>query len=147
MGLSEEEQKLSQQRRLSLIRETNGHKSKEESARIETNDPNFDLYSSRVEVAACCRGDKEGYSSCCQNPELSGTVIDSDTNDIPVFVVTAKRNRKPTSGSISGDVSFCKVGSLPIWFESWEREDTYAVAAVICATMCVAIAYSCYKQL
>ncbi|KAG7037319.1 AIM32, partial [Cucurbita argyrosperma subsp. argyrosperma] len=147
MGLSKEEQKLSQQRRLRLISKTNGHKSKEESARIETNDPNFDLYSSRVEVAGCCRGDKEGYSSCCQNPELSGTVIDSDTNDIPIFVVTAKSNGKPTSGSISGDVSFCEVGSMPTWFESWEREDTYAVAAVICATMCVAIAYSFYKQL
>ncbi|XP_038897896.1 uncharacterized protein LOC120085783 [Benincasa hispida] len=147
MGLSEEEQKLSLERRLSVISGTNGHKSKEELAQIQTSDPNPDHYRSHVEVAGCCQGDGDGYSSCCQNPELSGTLIDSDTNNSPPNVVTAKSNRKLTSRSNSNKSSSRKVCAMPTCLESWEREDTYAVAAVICAAVSVAFAYRCYKQL
>ncbi|KAG6592105.1 hypothetical protein SDJN03_14451, partial [Cucurbita argyrosperma subsp. sororia] len=150
MGLSEEEQKLSLERRLSITNGSNGPKSNEELTQIETSDPNSDHYSSRVDVVACCQGRGDGYSSCCQNPELSGTVIDSDTNDnIPPNVATAKSsNRKLTSRSNSSKSSSSrKVCAMPTWLESWEREDTYAVAAVICAAVSVAIAYRCYKHL
>ncbi|XP_008463017.1 uncharacterized protein LOC103501260 [Cucumis melo] len=147
MGLSEEEQMLSLELRLRAISGTNGHKSKEELAQIETNDSNSDPYRSRAEVAACCQGDGDGYSSCCQNPKLSRTVIDSDTDNISPNVVTAKGNRKLTSRSNSSKSFSRKVCAMPTWLESWEREDTYAVAAVICAAVSVAFAYRCYKQL
>lgn len=147
MGLSEEEQKLNLERRLSVISGTNGHKSKEELAQIESSNPNSYNYRSRVDVAACCQGDGDGYSSCCQNPKLSGTVIDSDTDNISSNVVTAKSNRKLTSRSNSSKSSSRKICAMPTWLESWEREDTYAVAAVICAAVSVAFAYRCYKQL
>lgn len=146
MGLSEDEQKLSLERRLRLIAGANGHKSKEELAQIQTSDSNTDLYRSHVEVSACCQGGGESYSTCCQNPELMGSITDSDTNDIPPNI-TAKNSRKTTSRSNSGKVASRKVCAMPTWLESWEREDTYAVAAVICAAVSVGIAYSCYKQL
>ena len=147
MGLSEQEQMLSLELRLRVISGTNGHKNKEELAQIEANDSNSDPYRSRAEVAACCQEDADGYSSCCQNPKLSRTVIDSDTDNLSPNTVTAKGNRKLTSRSNSCKSFSRKVCAMPTWLESWEREDTYAVAAVICAAVSVAFAYRCYKQL
>ena len=40
-----------------------------------------------------------------------------------------------------------KVCAIPTWLESWEREDTYAALAVVCAAASVVVAYTCYKQL
>ncbi|GAB2230396.1 hypothetical protein Droror1_Dr00014659 [Drosera rotundifolia] len=40
-----------------------------------------------------------------------------------------------------------KVCALPTWLECWEREDTYAALAVVCAAVSVGVAFSFYKQL
>ncbi|KAL9259067.1 Altered inheritance of mitochondria protein 32-like protein [Drosera capensis] len=40
-----------------------------------------------------------------------------------------------------------KVCGMPTWLECWEREDTYAALAVVCAAVSVGVAFSFYKQL
>ncbi|CAI0378747.1 unnamed protein product [Linum tenue] len=59
-----------------------------------------------------------------------------------------KSNKKLISRRNSGKKSLVhRVCGKPTWLESWELEDTYAAAAVVCAVASVAVAYKCYKQL
>ncbi|XP_051128594.1 uncharacterized protein LOC127249705 [Andrographis paniculata] len=44
-----------------------------------------------------------------------------------------------------GEKNSFKMCAVPTWYESWEREDTLAVLAVIGAAISVALACKCYK--
>ncbi|GMH19563.1 hypothetical protein Nepgr_021404 [Nepenthes gracilis] len=76
--------------------------------------------SSRLNDPAC--GSQPEATSCCQ-PDRNGAYCQN-----PV---------------LSED----KVCAMPTWYESWEREDTYAAIAVLCAAISVGVAYSCCKQM
>ncbi|KAH7546950.1 hypothetical protein FEM48_Zijuj01G0255400 [Ziziphus jujuba var. spinosa] len=146
MGLSEEEQKDSQKLRLLMNGETNVGKSVVEST--QTQKIVMDTIASRSQenVMGCCQ--EYGNSSCCQNPELPEQIQSPDTKKTAVKVTAEKKksSRKLRTNSGKG-ASTWKICAMPTWFESWEREDTYAALAVVCAAVSVAIAYSCYKQL
>lgn len=146
MGLSEEEQIKSHEGRL----QQNGGTI--ENSKEITQGPvdKSNTSSSRSEVGStgCCQ--QNGSSSCCQNPVLPEKDI-ADANERTAKVTPEKKknnNKKPLS-RINGSKgsSARKVCAMPTWFESWERDDTYAALAVACAVVSVAVAYKCYRQL
>lgn len=145
MGLSEEEQIKFQELRLQLNGETEVGKKTNKLTQTQIDKACTAATSSKVEVVNCCQ--QNGKSSCCQNPALphEETV---DANEKGVKVSPEKKSgRRPLSGINSGKgLSTRKICAMPTWFESWEHEDTYAVLAVVCAAVSVAVAYSCYKQ-
>ncbi|XP_040986956.1 uncharacterized protein LOC121234885 [Juglans microcarpa x Juglans regia] len=148
MGLSEEEQKKSQELRLQLNGEINVVQNIEELTQTFKNETLTVARRSQVEVMACCP--ENGDSYCCQNPVLPGKLDDNLDANVGAAKVTAQNenNEKLNSGIKSGKgAGTRKVCAMPTWFESWEREDTFAALAVVCAAASVAIAYSCYKQL
>lgn len=148
MGLSEEEQIESQNRRLQMNGEANVGKDENELAQTQRSISNTCASRSQVEVVGCCQ--ENGNSSCCQNtllPEKTGSSEASEKSK----KVTADKKRSsgkllPRINSGKGS-STRRVCSMPSWLENWEREDTYAALAVACAALSVAVAYSCYKQL
>ncbi|XVF77028.1 hypothetical protein PTKIN_Ptkin14bG0007000 [Pterospermum kingtungense] len=139
MGLSEEEQKkLQEQRRL-----VNGEVSIEGSTKEATQ-----TQTDEVNTTACCQG--SGSASCCHDPALpeKSDVMDADEGAVKLIPEKKKSNKKPFPKMNSGKgAAVHKVYVKPTWFESWEREDTYAALAVVCAAASIAVAYSCYKQL
>ncbi|KAL5548694.1 hypothetical protein UlMin_003925 [Ulmus minor] len=147
MGLSEEEQKESQHQRLQMNGETNGRRNS--SNELEDTERSISYTcSSRPnnEVMGCCQ--ENGNSTCCQNPILPEKKHGSNTNETAKKVTEKRENRIIVSRVNSGKgFPTRKVCSMPTWFESWEREDTYAALAVACAAVSVGVAYSCYKQL
>ncbi|KAJ0045733.1 hypothetical protein Pint_03813 [Pistacia integerrima] len=147
MGLSEEEQKKSQELRLQLNGETNmENSSKEVTLQGQLNGENTAACTSQGEFTGCCQ---QNGDSCCQNPVLPEKPDNSAANE-KAKVPTEKKtsSKKLLSQSSSGkSPSSRKVRTMPTWFESWEREDTYATLAVVCAAVSVFVAYSCYKQL
>ncbi|KAF5479081.1 hypothetical protein F2P56_005585 [Juglans regia] len=148
MGLSEEEQKKSQELRLQLNGEINVVQNIEELTHTFKNETLTVARRSQVEVMSCCP--ENGDSYCCQNPALPGNLDDNLDANVGAAKVTAQNenDEKLNSGIKSGNgAGTRKVCAMPTWFESWEREDTFAALAVVCAAASVAIAYSCYKQL
>lgn len=143
MGLSEEEQKDSQKLRLVMNGETNVGKSDVELTQAHKIVMNS--VTSQDNAMGCCQ--ENGSSSCCQNPALPELRHGSDANETAVKVATEKKRsgRKLRTNSGKG-ASMRKICAMPTWFESWEREDTYAALAVVCAAASVVIAYSCYKR-
>lgn len=150
MGLSSEEQKKFLELRLQLNGETNVESNSKEVAGKQLNGDNVTACKSQVDVMSCCQ---ENGDTCCQNTQ--NTVFperednpDADEMAMKVSMDKKRSNKKLVSRSSSGKGAFTrKVCAMPTWLESWEREDTYAVLAVTCAVVSVAIAYSCYKQL
>lgn len=148
MGLSEEEQKESQYRRLELNGEANEGKDMNEPAETQRCLSNTGASRSPAKALGCCQ--ENGNSSCCQNPVLSEEKHSSDASGKSKKGSADKKKsgRKLVSRINSGKGSSTRrVCSMPTWLESWEREDTYAALAVACAALSVAVAYSCYKQL
>ncbi|MCL7033382.1 hypothetical protein MKW94_014790 [Papaver nudicaule] len=144
MGLSVDKQKHVQELRLHLNNEANYEKIIKEPVddyEIEPNDTSY-------ETAGCCQGNES--SSCCQVPER----IELNNHVVNEEVKMSKEKKKKKSvdkkllrtNSVKG-TSTRKVCAMPTWFESWEREDTYAALAVVGAFVSVAIAYSSYKKL
>lgn len=131
MGLSEEDQRKAQEFRLQMKRPDQSN---------ETDSTNG---MQTEAVANCCQG--IATSSCCQNGDFNGK---SDNHNVNLeeqehqLVLPLQKNKegKPST-------SIRKMSALPTWFESWEREDTYAVLAVVTAIASVAVVYSCYRQL
>ncbi|XP_058112716.1 uncharacterized protein LOC131255846 isoform X1 [Magnolia sinica] len=137
MGLSEEDQKKAQDLRFRLNEETNAEKSaKEFTQAVEIGS---DVNETQADVVGCCQG--AGNSSCCQNPSPKEKIKSNQVNGEGV-----KSNKVRASNSGKGPYTR-KACAMPTWFESWEREDTYAAIAVAGAVVSVAIAYSCYRQL
>ncbi|KAH9804281.1 Sucrase-like protein [Citrus sinensis] len=150
MGLSSEEQKKFLELRLQLNGETNMESNNKEVAGKQLNGDNITACRSQVDVMSCCQ---ENGDTCCQNTQ--STVFpekidnpDADERAMKVSTDKKRSGKKLVSRSSSSKGAFTrKVCAMPTWLESWEREDTYAVLAVACAVVSVAVAYSCYKQL
>lgn len=139
MGLSEEEQKKSQELRLQLNGGTGDGKPTKETLQTQRDEVDNAACGSQIEVMTCCQANRN--SSCCQNPVLPerGTKVPPEK----------KKSSKKAISRCSSNKGSCtrKVCAMPTWFESWECEDTYAALAVVCAAVSVAIACHCYRQL
>ncbi|KAE9598552.1 putative thioredoxin-like ferredoxin [Lupinus albus] len=118
MGLSKNEQKKSQEQRLQL----NGKQDLKESTEML-----MQMKDSEISTAACQSPDN--LVSCCQ-----------ENDDSAHYQNTISRINREKRASY-------KFRSMSMELDSWEREDTYAAIAVVCAAASVAFAYSCYKQL
>lgn len=131
MGLSEEDQKNSLELGLQQNHKTSVEKRAKESTLITST------------TAGCCQGTEK--SSCCQVPQPSEKSVASHVNESKTK--TAEKKSSKVS-KINGKAACTrKPCAMPTWFESWEREDTYAALAVVWAITSVAIAYRCYRQM
>lgn len=145
MGLSVNDQKRDQELRLQLNNKANYENIIREPVDDYEVEPNGTSY----ETAGCCQGNES--SSCCQVPERierNNHVVNEEVKfpkEKKIKKGTDKKLLRTSSGK--GTTSTRKVCAMPTWFESWEREDTYAALAVVGAFVSVAIAYSSYKQL
>ncbi|CAH9083686.1 unnamed protein product [Cuscuta europaea] len=135
MGLSEDDQEKSQRLRLQV----NGG-----SPIAQTING---MCGSQTDLGTeCCQSN--GSFLCCQKkaPLSEQRSNSAHDDEAPNFKFESiKSSRKQNRGRKGSHVR--KVCSIPSWRETWEREDTYAVLAVIGAAMSVAFAYNCYKQL
>ncbi|KAG8386009.1 hypothetical protein BUALT_Bualt03G0104500 [Buddleja alternifolia] len=147
MGLSEEDQKKSQELRFQVNGGINMDRStKDNSPQPYEVSPN--MCASQVEGTGCCQGN--GSFSCCQNLTSQEKRRYSDSTEFSTNSAVEKKKsfKKQVSRNNSGKGNGPrKVCSMPTWYECWEREDTYAALAVVGAALSVAFAYSCYKQL
>lgn len=139
MGLSEEDQRKAREFRQQMNAETeelNPKDPKQTNEAVTTN-------GTSSEAASCCQG--IATSSCCQNGAFNGKSDNHNAN------LEEQENQRSPPKQISRESkpssSARKMSTLPTWFESWEREDTYAALAVVTAIASVAVAYSCYRQL
>ena len=146
MGLSEEQKKFQELRRL-VNGETTIEGSTKEATQIQMDEVITTACRSQDELVSCCQGNG---SACCHDPALPEKldILDTDEGAVKLTPEKKKGNKKPISKITNGKVAAVhKVCAKPTWFESWEREDTYAALAVVCAAASIAVAYSCYKQL
>ncbi|XP_065862707.1 uncharacterized protein [Euphorbia lathyris] len=146
MGLSEDEQIKAQELRLQLNGETDVAKNTKDLTQRNMNQATTAAVSSKLEINGCCQ--QNGKSSCCQNPVLQLETVDAYENGAKVSPDKKKSSKRLPSRTNSWKGSTTRrVCAMPTWLESWEREDTYAALAVVCAAVSVAVAYNCYKQL
>lgn len=144
MGLPEDEQKISQELRLQANGGSNMDRSTIESE--ETNEIISLACGSRMERTSCCQANRT--SPCCRSPVSPEKAENLDLNGAKFTADKTKGSKKHIFRNNSGKgAGTRKVCTMPTWFESWEREDSYAVLAVISAAVSVAVAYNCYKQL
>lgn len=144
MGLSEDEQRIAQELRLQDNGGANGGGGiiRQSSELAENGTPTC---GSHPVANGCCQAN--GNTTCCQNPYFQERENpNGNGHDIKVATTERKNVKKQLSrnNSYKGKRKVC---AMPSWFENWEREDTYAALAVVCAGLSVGIAYSCYKQL
>ncbi|XP_022716716.1 uncharacterized protein LOC111275575 [Durio zibethinus] len=148
MGLSEEEQQKCQELRHLANCETTIEGNTKEATERQVDEVNTTACRSQDEPVSCCQGN--GSASCYHDPALPENLDILDTDEGAVKLTTEKKkgSKKPISKITNGKgAAVRKVCAKPTWFESWEREDTYAALAVVCAAASIAVAYSCYKQL
>lgn len=151
MGLSEEDQKKKQELRLQLLNENSmGNESKVASQAENHAEFAGSCQGNVTDLAGaeCCQGNGK---LCCQvsvSAEKVGNKHVVDKKETVAAAVEKKPSGKQRNRTINGKrTSTRKVCAMPTWFETWEREDTYAAIAVVGAIASVAIAYSSYKQL
>ncbi|KAG0468911.1 hypothetical protein HPP92_018239 [Vanilla planifolia] len=132
MGLKEEDQRKFLQQRLQANAETEDITPKYPQ---QTPEP--------APTGGCCQG--SAAAACCQNGPSNETSANPRPKSGPeeTHNISPQPRNKETK-SKTGSRRACKV---PTWFESWEREDTYAALAVVAALASVAVAYGCYRQL
>ncbi|XP_040376579.1 uncharacterized protein LOC102704032 [Oryza brachyantha] len=133
MGLSEEQQRKA----LELKHTTNGvtedgaHESPEEAQTVgATCNP--------AAAGGCCQGN--GGFTCCQS-ELPKETQAAEENHKNSEKGTDKES---ASGTKKGHMKIC---SMPTWFETWERADTYAALGIVAAAASVFVAFRIYKNL
>lgn len=143
MGLSEEDQKKTQEIRFRVNGGSSMDRSMKEST--QTSDESASTCASQQGGTGCCQ--VNGGFSCCQNPLLQEKKEDPQV--AANFATEMKKNsKKQVKRNNSGKgIGPRKVCSMPTWYETWEREDTYAALAVIMAAVSVAFTYKCYRQL
>ncbi|KAG7541369.1 Thioredoxin-like ferredoxin [Arabidopsis thaliana x Arabidopsis arenosa] len=145
MGLSEEDQKKTQEGRFQLngavhTAKINGKVSQESS--VDSAD------------VSCCQQNGSSSSCCQDDTTLMLSLKTSEDNQLE----SENNTEKLTPGRKIAEKTFFRINSdkgsstrkvcgIPTWLESWEREDTYAALAVVCAAASVVVAYTCYKQL
>eukprot|EP00262_Sarcandra_glabra_P006820 TRINITY_DN19374_c0_g1_i1.p1 TRINITY_DN19374_c0_g1~~TRINITY_DN19374_c0_g1_i1.p1 ORF type:complete len:428 (+),score=64.06 TRINITY_DN19374_c0_g1_i1:139-1422(+) len=137
MGLSEEDQRKTQDHRLQLNGDA-GTEKISKAMEISSTGNGTD-----VDLLGCCQG--SGTTTCCQSSSPEEKIEKEHANEEDAKVVEKKSNKE---NKISNKgVCTRKACAMPTWFESWEREDTYAALAVVAAAVSVAVAYHCYRQL
>lgn len=143
MGLSEEDQKKTQELRFLVHGGSNMDRSTKDFT--QTNEESASICASQLEGTGCCQ--VKGGFSCCQNPMLQEKREDPEVA-VNFTAEKKKSSKKQVLRRNSGKgIGPRKVCSMPTWYESWEREDTYAALAVIGAAISVAFTYKCYRQL
>ncbi|GMJ10434.1 hypothetical protein like AT4G26620 [Hibiscus trionum] len=143
MGLSEEEQKKFQELRRLANGEITVEGSTKEAIQRQMDEMNTIACQSQDELVSCCQGNG---IACCHDPQKLD-IVDTDEGAVKLTPEKKKGGKKLISMINSGKrAGVRKVCAKPTWFESWEREDTYAALAVVCAAASIAVAYSCYKQ-
>ncbi|XP_073025539.1 uncharacterized protein [Primulina eburnea] len=144
MGLSEDDQKKSQELRFQINGEIFTDRSTNETSGI--NNAKASMCASQADGTVCCQ-ENDGFP-CCQNLESQGKVESAKVVENVTNEKKSPRKRQISQNNSSGNgTGPRKVCSMPTWFETWEREDAYAALAVVGAALSVAFAYSCYKQL
>ncbi|XP_010536751.1 PREDICTED: uncharacterized protein LOC104811674 [Tarenaya hassleriana] len=150
MGLLEEEQKKTQEERIKLNNaavntdKRNGNVSQEpiQSGNVVC------CQSREAEINGCCQ--QNGNSSCQDRTLLSYLDKPSQNgSENAGKLITLEKETEKENFQVNNEEgsSTCKAFEMPTWLENWEREDTYAAIAVLCAAASVALAYSCYKHL
>ncbi|OAY65778.1 hypothetical protein ACMD2_00843 [Ananas comosus] len=140
MGLSEQEQKKA----LELLRHhVNGAIEQSTKGPVEAAATEA-LSASDTVSGGCCGG--TGSSTCCPNGTLKEKPEKSSLDEKPVEKENAEKESSSGMSKAKGP-STRKICPMPTWYETWEREDTYAALAVVAAIASVAVAYSFYKQL
>ncbi|CAN6464426.1 unnamed protein product [Victoria cruziana] len=139
MGLSEEEQKRSQEQRLQLNGEavpvdgTASEKTARESEIVTES-------TSYKGVMGCCGGSGGGFT-CCQDVGRT-----EGNGGVDVKKKSGGEDATPASNKCASAKSKMWSCSLPSWFETWEKEDTFAALAIVGAVASVAVAYSFYRR-
>lgn len=145
MGLSEDDQRRAQELRLHNKEGNDAGNSKQLSSDLpEINSPTCGSHS---RSNGCCQANGISNSTCCQNPISMEQEDDFDIHEGELKIANGKKSNKFMQNNSSNGFGKRKVCAMPSWIESWEREDTYAALAVVCAAVSVGIAYRCYKQL
>ncbi|XP_051124706.1 uncharacterized protein LOC127247058 [Andrographis paniculata] len=145
MGLSEDDQIKSQELRFKGSGGANTDRSTKESA--PTARGNISVCSSQVEGIGCCQVNES--PTCCQNEMSQEKRSGSDSTDFAANLTPEKKKSskkqipQSNSGKGTGPRKVCSL----TWYDTWEREDTYAALAVICAAASVAFAVRYLKQL
>ncbi|XP_074320111.1 uncharacterized protein LOC141656921 [Silene latifolia] len=145
MGLSEDEQQRAQELRL---QNSDGTKSGRNITQHSMKLPEVSAQTCgpRADTNGCHQAN--GNGRCCQMSPLVGKDDNLDTivgeNKASAGKNANKQLLRNNSQTRAGKRKVC---SIPTWFESWERDDTYAALSVVCAAACVGVAYRCYKQL
>uniref|UniRef100_A0A6V7QRN8 Altered inheritance of mitochondria protein 32 n=1 Tax=Ananas comosus var. bracteatus TaxID=296719 RepID=A0A6V7QRN8_ANACO len=140
MGLSEQEQKKA----LELLRHhVNGAIEQSTKGPVEAAATEA-LSASDTVSGGCCGG--TGSSTCCPNGTLKEKPEKSSLDEKPVEKENAEKESSSGMSKAKGP-STRKICPMPTWYETWEREDTYAALAVVAAIASVVVAYSFYKQL
>ncbi|KAK4746342.1 hypothetical protein SAY87_012654 [Trapa incisa] len=147
MGLSEEEQmKLLELRfqRQSSSCVVNPAKGSDD---FRTESSSYSIAGPSVQNMGCCQGN--GSSSCCQSSFSGEKSKNHDTGEKTIDINSETRKGEKLVWPLNSGkgTRTRKVCSMPTWYESWERDDTYAALAVVCAAISVAVAYRCYKQM
>ncbi|KAI9115651.1 hypothetical protein K1719_013320 [Acacia pycnantha] len=152
MGIPEDVQKKNQEQRLQLKSTRNAAESHNASILTQNSKTCVTVCRSQDSSVSCCQ--QNGNSSCCRDDEFVENVSNSDVLETEAKL--SADNNSSRGSSIKRLVSQVNSGkrasrqklwSKPMWLDGWEREDTYAALAVVCAAASVAIAYSCYKRL
>ncbi|XP_054819357.1 uncharacterized protein LOC129318543 [Prosopis cineraria] len=149
MGIPEDMQKKNQEQRLRLKGMRNIDESHKTSILIQNSKRSSSLCRSQDNSVSCCPENKN--FSCCQDDVFEEKISNSDAMETEAKLSadnnSSSINRLVSQINSGKGVSRRKLRSMPMWLDSWEKEDTYAALAVVCAAVSVAIAYSCYKQL
>ncbi|EPS60864.1 hypothetical protein M569_13938 [Genlisea aurea] len=131
MGLSEEDQKRSQEER-----------SRSNGSVVPVDETTFSIENHVIN--SCCQTNGAAYASCCQNNQQipPESWLESD----PPAVNGEKKNRSAISDADQGMKYGRRMFPMPKWYDFWGREDTYAVVSVVVAAASVFAAYKCIKQ-
>ncbi|GMH24363.1 hypothetical protein Nepgr_026206 [Nepenthes gracilis] len=142
MGLSEYDQKKALELRLQNGDGIDSERGIRQSSGLD--DP---ACGSQPKAIGCCQPDRN--DTYCQNPVLSEDKDNLGINigEAKLAAVKSKSKKQVSRSNSHKGLGSRKICAMPMWYESWEREDTYAALAVLCAAVSVGVAYSCYKQL
>ncbi|XP_073010581.1 uncharacterized protein [Typha latifolia] len=140
MGLTEEDQKraLELRHQLNSVMERNAKESLQADEKVGL------VSDSPMPADSCCQG--SGGFTCCQNGSAKEKLESSGTDEQKTGK-NLEESETEIIGSNKKGSSTRKICPMPTWYETWEREDTYAALAVVAAAASVFVAYSCYKQL
>uniref|UniRef100_A0A5K1A2T4 Uncharacterized protein n=3 Tax=Nymphaea colorata TaxID=210225 RepID=A0A5K1A2T4_9MAGN len=140
MGLSEEEQKRSQEQRLRLNGEAVSVDGTTSEKTARDNEIITESTASDKGVMGCCGGSGGGFT-CCQDIGRS-----EGNGGVDIKKKSGGEDASPARNKCASAKSKGWSCSLPSWFETWEKEDTFAALAIIGAVASVVVAYSFYRR-